>query len=158
MTNQITGTALLQSDFDRIDEEVDRIAMAYCEAQLIAWARQRGSYTENTTRMREALLEDAHTPILHLLYWFDIRADYWRQHRPPEYSQGRDDVTLLLQNFERDAERLQRLAWQARAHDGDRISAHGEEFQRESGSQDERRSETERALDALRSLFKRFSV
>ena len=121
MSNEITGTALLHSDLGRIDEEVDRIAMAYCEAQLIAWARTPGEYKAKSEAMRRTLLQETHAPLLHLLYWFDVRADYWSRHDPPPRQGGgdqadADEVTDLLRNFANDAAHLQRLAKRAKLH------------------------------------------
>jgi hypothetical protein len=120
MPNEISATALLQSDFGRIDEEVDRIAMAYCEAQLITWARQPADYEKKRKALRDSLLQEAQAPLLHLLYWFDVRADHWSRNPPPPYRPDGDEVAELLKHFAQDAERLQRLAWRAGLHEDGR--------------------------------------
>ena len=123
MPYEISATALLQSDFDRIDEEVDRIAMAYCEARLAALAYERDNrdnpdrnkrYDEEWHKLRDALIHTEDGSLAHLLYWLDIRANHWSHHpAPPEDAAG---VAQLLEHFANDARRLQSLARRARDH------------------------------------------
>jgi len=112
MTNQISATALLQSDFPRIDEGVDRIAMAYLEARLVEFAPQGDRYKALCDELRKALLETEKGALVHLLYWFDVRADYYAHHKASSDDAPR--VATLLQHFAREAHQIQQLAERAR--------------------------------------------
>jgi hypothetical protein len=123
MPHEISAAALLQSDFDRIDEEVDRIAMAYCEAKLVLLAQNREkdnrdkrerdhAYKEEWHKLRHALLHAEGGSLAHLLYWLDIRAYHWANHTAPSEDAGQ--VADLLAHFANEAERLKNLAERAR--------------------------------------------
>jgi hypothetical protein len=123
MPNEISATALLESDFGRIDEEVDRIAMAYCEARLVEIAQKRDHdngdkadrdkrYKDECRKLRESLTGGEGSPSAHLLYWLDVRAHYYESHPAPSDDATR--VASLLEHFANEAHRLQRLAKRAR--------------------------------------------
>ena len=112
MPNEISATALLQSDFPRIDAEVDRIAMAYLEARLVELAQQGDRFKALWGELRKALLEKEEGALVHLLYWLDVRADYYAKHKASLEDAGR--VATLLQHFAREANQLQHLAERAR--------------------------------------------
>lgn len=120
MPNEITASDLLQSDFARIDQEVDRIAMAYCEARLVELAQHRDSgdrakhdqTKERMQQLRDALLHKEDGSLVHLLYWLDIRADYYANHKAPK--EDATPVVTLLHRFAKEAHQLQLLAQHAR--------------------------------------------
>ncbi len=138
MPNEISAVALLQSDFERIDQEVDRIAMAYCEARLVELAQRRdklenqdkkarAEYFESEwDKLRKKLLHED-SALGHLLYWLDIRADYYRRHKAPAEDAAR--VAVLLEHFAKEADQLRGLAQRARErqHAEAKAGAHGED-------------------------------
>jgi hypothetical protein len=122
MPNEISATALLQSHFDRIDEEVDRIAMAYCEARLVELAQNRDNdirdkpdrnqlYKDGCQELHNELIREKDDSLAHILYWLDIRADYWGTHPAP--SDDAATVAGLLSHFANEAQRLKNLAQRA---------------------------------------------
>ncbi|HSY22469.1 MAG TPA: hypothetical protein VK841_10170 [Polyangiaceae bacterium] len=131
MPNEISATALLESDFGRIDEEVDRIAMAYCEARLVDLAQRRdkdrgnrernNQYKAECQRLRDGLTREEGSAFVHLLYWLDVRADYYASHPAPPDDAAQ--VEGLLEHFANEAHRLQRLANRARGAKADEKNA-----------------------------------
>jgi hypothetical protein len=97
MPIEITTEALLNQDYPEIIKDVDHIAMALCEALLrSARASLRShphdgwTYENEVGSIREELTAAKH--LLHILYWFDARADYWHE----KYLEGQPHEYVLI--------------------------------------------------------------